>query len=96
MAPQDFAWTIKKTWHARHQEGRLPSSGDKMTPWIPLSGHKWFSTLDLGRILAKWKSIRKIEKQHSLRPGLWQFQSHAVQALQQCASYFRAPEWRPC
>ncbi|GFW55657.1 retrovirus-related Pol polyprotein from transposon 412 [Trichonephila clavipes] len=57
-----------------------------------LSGHKWFSTLDLRADTGKWRSIPKIEKNSiHFRPRTMAVQSHAVRALQ-CASYFRAPD----
>ncbi|GFV46646.1 hypothetical protein TNCV_4561 [Trichonephila clavipes] len=58
-----------------------------------LSGHKWFSTLDLksGYWLVEIHPEDREKTAFTFGQGLWQFKSHAVRALQ-CASYFRAPD----
>ncbi|GFW09580.1 retrovirus-related Pol polyprotein from transposon 412 [Trichonephila clavipes] len=57
-----------------------------------LSGHKWFSNLDLKS--GYWQvEIHPEDRKNSIhfRPRTMAVQSHAVRALQ-CASYFRAPD----
>ncbi|GFV00897.1 retrovirus-related Pol polyprotein from transposon 412 [Trichonephila clavipes] len=57
-----------------------------------LSGHKWFSTLDLKSGYWQVEIHPEDREKNSIhfRPRTMAVQSHAVRALQ-CASYFRAP-----
>ncbi|GFX91353.1 retrovirus-related Pol polyprotein from transposon [Trichonephila clavipes] len=90
MAPQDFAWTIENlTTSPRKDSYPLPRIDDTLDT---LSGHKWFSTLDLKS--GYWQvEIHPEDRKNSIhfRPRTMAVQSHAVRALQ-CASYFRAPD----
>ncbi|GFY01534.1 retrovirus-related Pol polyprotein from transposon 412 [Trichonephila clavipes] len=58
-----------------------------------LSGHKWFSTLDLKSGYWQVEIHPEDREKNSIhfRPRTMAVQSHAVRALQ-CASYFRAPD----
>ncbi|GFT58779.1 retrovirus-related Pol polyprotein from transposon 17.6 [Trichonephila clavipes] len=58
-----------------------------------LSGHKWFSTLDLRSGYWQVEIHPEDREKNSIhfRPRTMAVQSHAVRALQ-CASYFRAPD----
>ncbi|GFU22384.1 retrovirus-related Pol polyprotein from transposon 412 [Trichonephila clavipes] len=91
MAPQDFAWTIEKLNDVTKKDSYpLPRIDDTLDT---LSGHKWFSTLDLKS--GYWQvEIHPEDREKTAFTSGQDYGSSksCCSGSAQCASYFRAPD----